>query len=87
MIRKEQARKMSGILIDIGDPPPITSIVETAETLLELAKSGEIRSLAVAASSLGRCTTTIYDTGDGTIADLYLAIERVKLGLLDEDGT
>ena len=62
---------------------PVPSVVEMFEELLEKAKEGRIRSAAVALGIKGRYTGTAHDCSDGNLADLIMAIERLKLRLLD----
>lgn len=61
---------------------PHPDVVATCEELLERAKAGRIRSIAVVMEVQGRCTSTAYAMGDGDVAHLVCAIERVKLRLL-----
>ena len=62
---------------------PVPAVVDALEDLLERAKSGEIRGFAVAASCDAGSDGTTYELGDGGIASLVLAMERLKLRLLD----
>lgn len=59
----------------------------TARKLRELAdkaEAGEVTSVAVAVVCRGRHTGSVFEVDPAdTIADLYLAIERLKLRLLD----
>ncbi len=40
--------------------------------------------VAIAAECAGQCTSTAYNMGDGDVAHLVLALERLKLRLLDD---
>lgn len=62
---------------------PVPDVVALLEALLEGARAGEIRGIAVAIACDDRHTGSAVEIGDGTIADLYLAIDRVKLRMLD----
>lgn len=62
---------------------PAPGVVELLEDMLRRAKAGEIRGVAVGIASDTRCTASAFAVGDGTIADLYLGIERAKLALLE----
>ena len=60
-----------------GSPP------EVMEDMLERAKRGKIRGVAIAAACDQRSDATVYALGDEGIAPLVLACERVKLRLLE----
>jgi hypothetical protein len=53
--------------------------------MLQRAEAGQIRAVAVAAHSGRGDTGSAYALGDGDIAHLVCAIERVKLRLLEEE--
>ncbi len=61
---------------------PDPHVVAFCEDLLERAKSGRLRGIVAAMAVQGRCTSSGFELGDGTIADLVCSIERVKLRLL-----
>lgn len=65
---------------------PVPEVVEILEDLLTRAREGEIIGIAVAAACDQHCTGLTFEIGDSNIADLYLAIERLKLRLLDYEG-
>lgn len=57
-------------------------VVELLSDMLQKAKDGEIIGVAVAAAASRRCDGSVYCIGDGDIATLVLACERVKMRLL-----
>lgn len=63
---------------------PCADVVEVAERMLEMAKAGEIRAIAIACEAPGACAVTAFAMGDGDVAHLVLSIERLKLRLLTE---
>ena len=63
---------------------PVPEVVAGIANLLDMAKRGEVRGYVIAVSADGGCDGTGYEIGDGTIAQLVLAIERAKLRLLTE---
>lgn len=65
------------------DRSPVPSVVELLEDLLERARRGEVIGVAVAAACSERCDASTYAIGEGTVAQLVLSIERVKLRLLE----
>lgn len=65
---------------------PVPEVVEALRLLLHKAEQGEVIGIAVAATTTGRCTGTLYEIGDGTISDLYLALARLQLLLLNHEG-
>lgn len=65
---------------------PRTEVVEAIEELLADAKSGRIRGYAFVGSLSDHCMATGYELGDGAVADLVCAIERLKLRLLAVGG-
>lgn len=62
---------------------PVPEVVAMFADLLRRAESGEIRGAVVGAACDAHCEATTYELGDGTIAALYLAIERARLRLLE----
>lgn len=62
---------------------PRADVVAHLEDLLRRAKAGEVRGIAVAVSADRGCEATSYTIGDGTIAQLVLAVRRLELRLLD----
>ena len=73
-------------MIKIIEQPPNDALVDLLEDLLNKAKSGEVISIAVAMHTKGNCTTTAFELGRGDIAHLNLALDRIKLRLLDYVG-
>lgn len=69
--------------IEVLKSEPVPDVIEICEDLLERAKAGTMIAIAVAAQSASATTTTVYSIGDGDVAHLICAIERVKLRLLD----
>lgn len=63
--------------------PPRGDVIALLEDLLERARAGEIRGIAVAMSCSEACEATTYQLGDATIADLLLPLVRVQQRLLD----
>ncbi len=63
---------------------PVPEVLSLLADLTRRAKAGEIRGIAVACSCDGRADSSVYTIGDGTIASLYLGIERCKVRLLQE---
>lgn len=66
----------------------VPGVVEVLEDALRRARAGEIRAVGVVAHTRGLSDSTVFDLGEGTIASLVLACERLKLRLLavGEDG-
>lgn len=64
-----------------------TAAVTMLEEWLERARSGEIVALALIAQTTDRCTATEHCIGEGDLAVLSFALDRMKQRLLDEDGT
>lgn len=62
---------------------PVSETVAVLEDLLERARRGEIRGVAVAASCDQGCDASAYALGDGGIASLVLALRRLEVRLLD----
>jgi len=69
--------------LKVFNTPPDESLVLLLKKLLEIAESGEMISIAVAMQTKGSCTATAFELGKGDIAHLNLALDRVKLRLLD----
>jgi hypothetical protein len=61
---------------------PNEHIVALFEDLLQRAKDGRIRSVALAMGVVGNQTSSAFEIGDGDVAHLVCSIERVKLRLL-----
>jgi len=59
-------------------PEPVPVVVELLADMLERAKAGEIIAIAAATANHGRATSTSYALCDANIADLYLAIDRLR---------
>ena len=66
------------------EEPPCAETVRILESLLAQAKTGEVAGVAVAYVMRGRITGSVFSGGQCT-ADIYLAIERLKLRLLKDD--
>lgn len=67
---------------------PVPEVVELLEALLDRARSGEVRGLAVATACAPHAEATAYALGDGGVAALVLSVCRLHRRLLDvgEDG-
>ena len=65
---------------------PVPEVIAGLEDLLARAKRGEIRGFVFAASADMNCDATAFVLGDGSIASLYLGIERAKVRLLEYRG-
>ena len=65
------------------DAPPRDDVVEVLAELLERARDGHIRSVAIAWEARGSGTGSAFALGDGDLAHLVCAQERLKLRLLD----
>ena len=59
-------------------------VVGVLEDMLARAKRGEVRAVALACHLVPTSTSTIYALGDGNVAHLVCALERVKLRLLED---
>lgn len=79
---------------DEGDLRPVVSlsevrlqpredVVEFLESLLELARSGHARGVAVAMTTASRGTASGYVVGDGNLADLHYSMSAAQVRLLD----
>ena len=64
-----------------------TATVTMLEEWLERARSGEVVALVLVAQTSDRCTATEHCIGEGDLAVLNFALDRMKQRLLDEDGT
>jgi hypothetical protein len=62
---------------------PVARVVEVLEDMLARAKAGEVRGVAIGTACDAKCDGSVYAIGDQTIATLVLAVERVKLRLLE----
>lgn len=63
---------------------PVPEVLDLLADLTRRAKAGEIRGLAVGIAADQRSDASAYVIGDGSIASLYLGIERCKARLLRE---
>ena len=63
---------------------PVPEVLALLADLTKRAKAGEIRGIAVGVSCDQRADGSSFVIGDGTIASLYLGIERCKVRLLQE---
>lgn len=63
---------------------PPSDVLELIADLLEAAKAGEVRALAIAYESTGQTTTTAYAVGDGDRAHLHFALSTVKARIMQE---
>lgn len=61
---------------------PIPEVIAVLEEALEGAKSGKLRSVAVASETLGGQTSTAFSMGDGDRAHLVYALECLKVRLI-----
>ena len=69
---------------DVHRNAPVPGVVKALEVFLEEAKSGRIRAISIAGHCEDGGTATAFDTSEGGIAELVLAMERGKLRLLDD---
>jgi len=65
---------------------PCPGVVKMLEDLLERARKGDLRSIAIAAEEPGGFTSTAYHMGDGDVAHLVLPLFRLQLELA-RDGS
>jgi len=65
---------------------PQQDVIGLLRELLERAERGEVRAVAVAAHAGNEDTGTAFAMGDGNVAHLVCALERLKLGLLNYRG-
>jgi hypothetical protein len=65
-------------------PRPVPEVVAALEDALSRAKAGEVLGVGLAMACAGRCEATAYALGDGGVAALVLATERLKARLLRE---
>ncbi len=63
---------------------PVPEVVALLEKLLQRALDGEIIGVGVVAACTGRAEASAYALGEGGIATLVLACERLKMRLLRE---
>lgn len=63
---------------------PVPDVIVLLEGMLAQAKLGDLRGVAVAAALTRGEEATAYAIGDGSVASLTLAMERLKLRLLTE---
>ena len=61
---------------------PVEEVVALLREVLARAEAGEVIGVGVAMACAGRCDATAYAVGDGNIATLVLACERMKARLL-----
>ena len=64
---------------------PQEGVICTLRDMLARAERGEVRAVAIAAHTVPTNTSTVYALGDGNIAHLVCALERLKLRLLEEE--
>lgn len=57
---------------------PVPEVVAALETMLQRAKSGELRAVAIAGVTTGRGTSTGWDPGDMGIAHLWYAVRCLE---------
>jgi hypothetical protein len=62
---------------------PVADVVTLLEDTLRRARDGEIIGVALALACTGRCDMTAYARGTASLGTLVLAVERVKMRLLD----
>lgn len=62
---------------------PQDDVIAVLREVLARAERGEVRAVAIAVHQSPNETATIYAMGDGDMAHLNLAIDRIKLRLLD----
>ncbi len=63
---------------------PNAEVIELAERVLSMAKSGDLIGLGFVGVHVGRCDGTAFVVGDGTIAGLVLGCARLHQRLLAE---
>jgi hypothetical protein len=72
----------------LAERGPVEEVVALLREVLARAEAGEVIGVGVAMACTGRCDGTAYAVGDGNIATLVLACERLKARLLSvgEEG-
>jgi hypothetical protein len=72
----------------LAESGPVEEVVALLREVLARAEAGEVIGVGVAMACAGRCDATAYAVGDGNIATLVLACERLKARLLSvgEEG-
>ena len=66
----------------LAESGPVEEVVALLREVLTRAEAGEVIGVGVAMACAGRCDATAYAVGDGNIATLVLACERMKARLL-----
>jgi len=66
----------------LAESGPVEEVVALLREVLARAEAGEVIGVGVAMACAGRCDATAYAVGDGNIATLVLACERLKARLL-----
>ena len=64
---------------------PQQDVVGTLRDMLARAERGEVRAVAIASHTVPTSTSTTFALGDGNVAHLVCALERLKLRLLEEE--
>jgi len=62
---------------------PHPDVVQYLTDLLEEAKAGRVRGVACAATLRDGHTISAWEPGDASYAELYLAIERLRVAMLE----
>lgn len=65
-------------------PGPVPEVIEALEEALRRAQKGEIIGVGIVSACDGRADGSMFAIGDGDIARLVLACERLKMRLLRE---
>lgn len=63
---------------------PVQAVLNALTMATAEALDGKVRGIAIAMTLDAHCEATVYELGDGGVAPLVLACERLKLRLLDE---
>ncbi len=63
---------------------PNPQVIELLEDMLERAKSGQIRGIAIATVNRDDCTSTVFELGDGYLAPLTGSVSYLHKRLLAE---
>ena len=76
--------KQKGVLVELPKPAGVPSVVRLLREVLDRAEQGEVIGVAIATSCSQLCDGSCYEIGEGSIAALNLAIDRLKVRLLKE---
>lgn len=74
----------STVPLSVTTQGPVPAVVELLSDALRRAHAGEIIGVGLALACTGRTESTTYALGEGSVATLVLATERLKMRLLRE---